>query len=334
MINTRALSGETLRNIVQNSAPTGLTRQEAAKVLALLETEPALLLDVFSLTRLNHLQRQPAPFTCGIINAKSGRCAENCAFCAQSSHYETGSPVYPLLGEAELLERAALLAGRGVDYMGIVISGTGPDAEDFERICQAARRIVDETGIKLCASLGLIGPGEALRLKEAGFTSYHHNLETAPSFYPEVCGTHDIERRCATVRNARAAGLRCCSGGIFGLGENWEQRLEFSALLDELDVHSIPVNLLNAIAGTPLENAPKLPPREALAIIAILRLMHPGRDIVVCGGRSHVLARWENMIFAAGANGVMVGDYLVSKNNPMDQDLEMLEVLGLRHAGK
>jgi biotin synthase len=330
MINTHAVSGEILRKIVRNSAPQGLTRREAAEALALLEDNPALLLDLFSLTRPAR-QDAPAPFTCGIINAKSGLCTENCAFCAQSAHHDTGAPVYPLVGEAALLERAALLAGRGVDYMGIVISGTGPSDGDFERICRAARRIIDETGIKLCASLGLIGPEQALRLKEAGFTSYHHNLETAPSFYPQICDTHDIGRRCVTVRNARAAGLRCCSGGIFGLGESWEQRLELSALLAELEVDSIPVNLLNAIKGTPLENAPKLPPREALTIIALLRLMHPARDIVICGGRSHNLGRWESLIFPAGANGVMVGDYLVSKNNPMEQDLEMLEVLGLRH---
>lgn len=332
MINLHAASGEYLSNLVQNCSPQGLTRAEAARLLAFIEANPSRLLDLFSLTRLAGLpQKQPEPFTCGIINAKSGRCAENCAFCAQSAHHDTGAPVYPLVDDFTLLERARLLAGRGVDYMGIVISGTGPTDDDFERICRAAGRIIDETGLKLCASLGLIGPEQARRLKEAGFTSYHHNLETAPSFYPSICGTHDIEQRCATVRHARAAGLRCCSGGIFGLGESWEQRLELSELLAELEVDSIPVNLLNAIKGTPLENAPKLPVREALIIIALLRLMHPGRDIVVCGGRSHNLGRWENMIFPAGANGVMVGDYLVSKNNPMDQDLEMVEILGLRH---
>lgn len=326
----RSLFNKIALELLENPNWAGLDLEEAAGLLACLEDEPPALLDALALARL--AGRAARPFSCGIINAKSGRCSENCLFCAQSAHYETGAPVYPLVGAETLIERARLLAEHKVGYFGIVTSGVGPSDEDFAAICRAAERIRSESGIKLCASLGVIDREQAEKLKAAGFTSYHHNLETARSFYPAVCGTHDFEQRMQTVRNARAAGLRCCTGGIFGLGENWEQRLEFSATLRELDVHSIPVNFLTPIKGTPLENSPGLPPREALTIIAVLRLMHPGRDLLVCGGRAFSLGRFESLIFAAGANGVMVGDYLVSKNNPLEQDLNMLETLGLRHA--
>ncbi|MDR2892353.1 MAG: biotin synthase BioB [Deltaproteobacteria bacterium] len=324
-----------------------LSQEQAAGLLALL---PNNLLDLCALARLSFgfaasaqatalpgvsglsgTSDNPAPFTCGIINAKSGRCAENCAFCAQSKHHATTAPIYPLVSEKKLRERAGQLAEAGVNYLGIVISGTTPSDRDLDNICAAAARISAEGGIKLCASLGLLGAEQARRLKQAGFTSYHHNLETAPSFYPEICGTHGIEPRLQTVRNAVAAGLRVCCGGIFGLGESWAQRLELSALLQDLEVHSIPVNFLTPIPGTPLADRGCLPPQEALAVVALLRLMHPGRDIVICGGRSRTLGEWENMLFAAGANGLMVGDYLTTPGGLLAKDLAMLETLGLRH---
>ncbi|MDR2820230.1 MAG: biotin synthase BioB [Desulfovibrio sp.] len=318
--------------IQEGRAKEGLTSEQARTLLSYLDVHPDALLDVFALARLIslHKDKRPRPFTCGIINAKSGRCSEDCVFCAQSAHYRTASPVYPLADAAALMERALLLAEHRVDYMGIVISGAGPAARDLETICEAVARITERTGIKLCASLGIISAEQAAMLKQAGLTSYHHNLETSRSFYPEICTTHSIALREQTVVNARAAGLRMCCCGIFGLGESWEHRLELSETLRELDVDALPVNFLRPHPGTPLEHAPKLPPREALTIVALLRLMHPRRDVLICGGRAYNLGRWENMIFAAGANGVMVGDYLVCKNNPLEQDLEMLATLGLR----
>jgi len=269
-----------------------------------------------------------APFTCGIINAKSGRCGEDCSFCAQSAHHDTDSPVYGLVDETTLLERARVLAEHGVDRMGIVTSGGGPSDKELDAICAAAGRILGEVDIKLCASLGMLREGQAERLVRAGFTSYHHNLETARSHYPAVCGTHSYELRVDTVRRAKAAGLRVCSGGLFGLGESWEQRLEFSETLRELDVDSIPVNFLIPIAGTRLERMPVLSPGEALDIVAVLRLMHPGRDIVICGGRSRALGEWDRAVPLAGANGLMVGDYLTAKGNPFERDMELLAILG------
>lgn len=282
--------------------------------------------DFIALTQENPLTAIP-PFTCSIVNAKSGLCAENCAFCAQSSHYTTTAPVYPLMDASSLYRHAEHLASNGIAYMGIVTSGTGPTKKDFISLCQLANRISTTLPIKLCASLGVLTFQQACTLKEAGFTSYHHNLETAASFYPQICTTHSYAIRLNTVKNAVKAGLRVCSGGIFGLGETWQHRMEFAQTLSELGVHSIPVNFLMPIAGTPLESAQPLSPMEALAILVLLRLMHPTRDIVLCGGSSQTLQHWKRHFYQAGANGLMVGNYLTQKGRPLAEDMALLHSL-------
>ena len=286
-----------------------------------------LLLDIFAVSRL--AAAKPSPFTCGIINAKSGKCQEDCSFCAQSAHHMCNTPHYPLVPTQTLLEKAETLAKAGVNYMGIVTSGTSPSNKDFEQLCKAAQTIIQETGIKLCASFGLITKEQALSLRQAGFTSYHHNLETAQSYFHTVCTTHTYRLRIETIENAKKAGLRVCAGGIFGLGEAWEQRIELSATLQKLDVDSIPVNFLIPVKGTKLENQSKLQINEALAIIALIRLMHPKRDIVVCGGRNIILQEWDNFVFSAGANGLMVGDYLTTKGAGLERDMDMIKILGV-----
>lgn len=318
----------TIRSLLPKAAAAeAFSAVEAGALVPLL---PDHLLDILTLARLAASSGGSALFSCGISNAKSGRCAEDCAFCAQSSRYDTGSPAYPLADRAVLLERALALAAAGADYMGIVISGTGPSRKDFERLCRDAEHIRAASGLKLCASFGLLKGDQALALKQAGFTSYHHNLETARSHYPSICTTHKARVREETVLLAKKSGLRVCSGGIFGLGESWEQRLELALALRELDVNSIPINFLNPIKGTPLGAAAVLPAPEALAVAALLRLMHPGRDIVVCGGRTAVLGEWDAMLFAAGVNGIMTGDYLTTKGSPFARDAALLEALGLR----
>lgn len=303
-----------------------LAPRQIRPLLALL---PGHLTEIMALAALAASSGGTRPFLCGIINAKSGRCAENCAFCAQSAHHDTGSPVYPLVGREALIARAQELVEAGAAYMGIVISGTGPTPADFDRLLEDAGHITAATGIRLCASLGLLHGDQAARLKQAGFTSYHHNLETARSHYASVCGTHDFTLREDTVLLARRAGLRVCSGGIFGLGESWEQRLELSATIAELGAHSIPVNFLNPIPGTPLGNAGTLPAGEALGIVSLLRLMHPGRDIVICGGRGRTLGELDALLLPAGANGLMTGDYLTTSGSPYERDRVMLRALGL-----
>ena len=265
----------------------------------------------------------PKRFTCGIINAKSGRCSEDCAFCAQSRHHNSSAPVYPLVTNEALLARARDLAARGATRMGIVTSGAALGGKDFTRICAAARHIRQEVDIGLCASLGALDLARAQELKAAGFGSYHHNLESARSFYPSICSTHEYQRRCDTVLAAKEAGLSVCCGGLFGLGESWPQRIELAKTLQELDVDSIPVNFLMPIPGTRLESAQPLSAAEGLAILALLRLMHPERDIVICGGRGSTLGPWDRLALFSCANGMMVGDYLTEKGGQLERDMAL-----------
>lgn len=305
--------------------------ERARELLPLLGSE---LLDIMAAARVAASRGASRPFTCAVLSAKSGRCPENCAFCAQSMHHGGNAPVRPLIGEDEALFHAERLAGAGVDYLGLVTAGTRPEDADFARLCRMGRRIAARVDIRLCASLGLLSPGQAMELKGSGFTSCHHNLETSRSHYPAVCTSHAYEERVETVENASRAGLRVCSGGIFGIGETWEQRLELSAELAELGVDSIPINYLIPIPGTPLADAAPLSSSEALALIAMLRLMHPDRDILICAGRVERLGRYSPLLFAAGANGLMVGDCLTVKGGPLELDRALLNDLGLGTASR
>jgi biotin synthase len=308
-----------------DAPPCPLSPEEAVDILALLPEHRA---DIYALARLSLSASGATPFTCGIINAKSGRCSEDCAFCAQSAHHGADSPVYGLVEADALLRRAEALAERGARYMGIVISGAAPSERDFAALCEAPERISRRVPIKLCASFGLLTAEQARRLKQAGYAGYHHNLETSRDWYGRVCTTHAFERRLETVRNAAAAGLRVCSGGIFGLGESWADRISLAETLAALGVDSLPLNFLTPIKGTPLQQQPRLSPAEALDCLALFRLMHPARDIVVCGGRAAVLGDWDKALFVAGANAMMIGDYLTTKGGGADADRELLALWG------
>lgn len=300
-----------------------------ADALALTRTLADGLLDVMAAARTAQSLSEVRPFTCGIVNAKSGRCQENCAFCAQSARHGTNAPTHPLLSEDELLRHAEALAQDGVNYMGIVISGASPTAGDFQALCRTAERIRRRVDIRLCASFGLLSVEQAGALRQAGFERCHHNLETSRRHYPAVCTSHGFEARVATVENAKRAGLRVCSGGIFGIGETWADRIDLAAELARLEVDSIPVNFLSPIPGTPLGDYPRPRPEEALAVVALYRLMHPRRDIVVCGGRTG-LGRYQTLLPGSGANGLMLGDYLTTKGAALADDLELLATLGVR----
>ena len=273
-------------------------------------------------------------FLCSIINAKSGRCAENCAFCAQSAHHDTGVEVYPLVDVDEIVRCAALAEENGAGCYGIVTSGTSINkAEELDRVCQAVSRIKTETGIFPSCSLGIMDQNTALRLKNAGMETYHHNLETARSFFPQICTTHDYEDDVATIRAAKAVGLKVCCGGIFGLGESFAQRIEMALTLRELDVDSIPLNFLNPVAGTRLENADNLTPLECLTIIAVYRFLLPDKRLSVCGGREKNLRELQSWMFLAGANGTMTGNYLTTPGRPPELDRQMLKDLELTVEG-
>lgn len=304
------------------TAGTPVTRLEA---LTVLQAQGAELTAVFAAA---HALRERAFGNrielCSIINAKSGRCAENCAFCAQSGHHATETPVFPLKSREEIVAGARQAAAANAHCYGIVSSGTRVRAgEEFERILAALREIRATTTIEPSASLGILDAESARALKEAGCVTYHHNLETARSFFPQICTTHDYEEDVRTVQIAKAAGLKVCCGGIFGLGESLEQRVELCLTLRELDVDSIPLNFLNPIPGTPLEDLRQLTPMDCLRIIALFRLVHPTKRISVCGGREPNLRDYQSWIFMAGASGTMVGNYLTTSGRNQEADLQM-----------
>jgi biotin synthase len=312
------------------TAGKGLSLNECREILRLLEVDPvAVRRAAHELTRKHAGDRVEL---CAIVNAKSGRCPEACAFCAQSSRHATNAPVYPFIGAAKVVEAAKAAKARGVRRFGIVISGTRPSKSDLEgpQGILAAVAGVAALGMEADASLGIVDAASIRALKDAGLTRLHHNLETARSFFPQICSTHDYEEDVAVVQAALAAGLEVCCGGLFGLGETWEQRLEFALTLRELGVTSVPVNFLTPIPGTPLENRPPLSAGEALNILALMRCMLPKANLRVCGGREAVLGSRKAEALTSGANGFMVGDYLTTKGSSVEGDLADIEELGLQ----
>jgi biotin synthase len=266
---------------------------------------------------------------CAIVNAKSGRCSEDCAFCAQSSYYDCRIEEYDLLDSARLLAAAESAAAAGAYRFSLVTSGKSPSATEMDALCATVTEIRTTTGLKVCASLGVLDEVLLLRLKKAGVDRYHHNLETARSHFSQICTTHDYEEDIETVKTARKLGLQICVGGIFGLGESAAQRIELAALLKELDVDAMPVNFLNPIPGTPLENSEPLGPRECLKLLALYRMMLPEKELIICGGREVNLGQFQSGMFFAGASGLMIGNYLTTSGRPTDEDAKLIADLGL-----
>jgi biotin synthase len=266
---------------------------------------------------------------CAIVNAKSGRCPEDCAFCAQSAHHQTEIEAYPLMGPDEILLKAQEAKAMGARRFAIVTSGKALSAKELAKAVQAIRLIKEEAGLIPCASLGMLTKEAALRLKEAGLNRFHHNLETACSFFPSICTTHAYEEDMDTLRRAKEAGLQVCSGGIFGLGESPEQRLELAYTLKEMEVDSVALNFLDPIPGTPLESSQALAPLEHLRFVALFRFILPDKDIRICGGREYGLRDLHPLVFWAGASGIMIGNYLTTMGRDHQADLQMIQDLGL-----
>ena len=263
---------------------------------------------------------------CSIINAKSGRCPENCAFCAQSAHYRTAAPVYPLKSQAEIVAGAARAEAEGSHCYGIVTSGTRlQQGSELSSVLDAIREIRTSCTIEPSASLGILDQATARQLAAAGCCTYHHNLETARSFFPQICTTHAYDEDVTTVRVAKAAGMKVCCGGLLGLGESLEQRLELAETLRDLAVDAVPLNFLNPIEGTPLADQRQLTPLDCLRAIAAFRYYLPDTPISVCGGREANLREFQSWIFLAGASGTMVGNYLTTSGRDRAVDLQMLQ---------
>lgn len=270
---------------------------------------------------------------CVIVNARSGSCREDCRFCAQSAHHKTGTETYALREPDAILEEARRFAGSGARTYGIVTSGPTVKEAELASIREAVERIPEETPLLPCASLGALTRAQLRVLKEAGLTRFHHNLETSEAFYPRICTTHTWAERVETVRAAQEVGLEVCCGGLFGLGESWEDRIDLACTLRSLGIRSVPVNFLNPVPGTPLEGAAPIPAEEGLRILALYRFMLPRATIRVCGGRPVVLGERQEEMFAAGANALMTGDYLTTAGISPETDCARIRRLGLRVLG-
>ena len=270
---------------------------------------------------------------CAIINAKSGKCDMDCTFCSQARNSTTKIDEYPLMSPEVLKGEIEKITETGNCRCSIVTSGgklTGVDVDALVETVGEMEFKKEGKASPMCASLGRLTSKELISLKEAGVTRLHHNLESSKEYYPEICTTQTWEQRLKTVKSAQAAGMEICSGGLFGLGESWDDRISLALTLRELNVDSVPINFLYSHEGTPLCHQNRMSAEEALRIIAIYRCMLPKAILRICGGRSHVLGERQFDIFAAGANGLMTGNYLTVSGSQYDLDIAKLEELGLR----
>ena len=262
---------------------------------------------------------------CGILNARSGLCGEDCKFCAQSSRHRTGIETYPLKSKVEIIEAAERAQAIGVEKFGIVTSGNRLSKKELESVAEAISEIRETVGISVCGSLGALGRDELEVLKEAGLSRYHHNIETSRRYYPEIVSTHSFDERISTVRAAKDAGLEVCSGGIIGMGESWADRIDMACTLKELGVDSVPINVLIPIKGTALEGAEVLAVEDVLRAISIFRIILGGVTIKIAAGREAVLKDEQVKGFMAGANGMLIGGYLTVKGRGLEADYALIE---------
>ena len=264
---------------------------------------------------------------CTIINGKSGKCSENCKFCSQSRYYRTKVDAYSLIGSETIVEQAKYNEERGVLRYSIVTSGRALSPKEVDRVCESLEAVQKESDIALCGSFGLLEEPEFAKLKQAGLTRVHNNLETSRRNFPNVCTTHTYDDKIAAVRAAQQAGLTVCSGGIIGLGETMEDRIDMAIDLREMGIRSIPVNLLSPIPGTPFEENEVVGDAEMIRIIAIFRMLVPDAYIRLAGGRG-LLADKGRQCFLSGANAAISGDMLTTDGITIEQDMRMLGELG------
>lgn len=270
---------------------------------------------------------------CSIVNAKSGNCSEDCTFCAQSSRYETGIKKYPVLSKEQIIKAAKEAADNGASCFGYVIAKRGPNDKDVEFFSDTLAEMEKSVPIRRGGSLGIIDAAKAQKLAGAGQQMLNHNLETSRRHFEKICSTHTYDERLNTLRNLKKAGIKVCSGGIFGMGEEWRDRLDLLESLIELDVDSIPMNFLHPIDGTPLEGQQPVAPMEILRTISIFRMGLPKKEIRICGGRESNLRDLQSWMFYAGANAAMLGNYLTTTGRPPKEDVQMIKDLGLTVAG-
>jgi len=267
---------------------------------------------------------------CSLLNAKSGRCPEDCGFCAQSAHYKTEALVYPMMDTNRIVEEAKKAQRKGTGRFCLITSGRELNDEEFETILRALDRIRRETTLDLDCSLGTLSKERAESLKKVGVTRYNHNVETAESHFPQICSTHSFRDRVKNIEVLKEQGFSICCGGIIGLGESPQQRLELAFSLRQLGIDCIPFNILNPRPGTPLEHSESIPPMEIIKTISLFRLILPKGTIKIAGGREANLRDLQSLALLAGANGLIVGNYLTTPGRNAEDDFRMIKDLGFK----
>lgn len=267
--------------------------------------------------------------TCSIMNARSGKCSEDCKWCSQSAYHNTNVEVYPLISISQAVEMARKVKENEVRKFSLVTSGRDIEGKDLEKVCDIYRAIAKDNDIYLCASMGLIDFDSMKQLHESGVKRYHCNIETSPSFFPKLCTTHTMEEKIETIKYAQKLGMEVCSGGIVGMGESMKDRIEMAITLRELSIKSIPVNVLNPIKGTPLENTAQLSADELLTIFALFKIINPEARIRFAGGRQ-IFSEIQKKALFCGVDAAMIGDLLTTVGANSESDKLMFEQLGLQ----
>lgn len=266
--------------------------------------------------------------SCSIVNARSGLCSEDCKWCAQASRHHTGCQVYDFLPYDVTLEAARRNEHEGIRRFSLVTSGRSLSDKDVDRFCDTVRRLSEDTGLYLCASMGLLTLPQLRKLREAGVRRCHCNMETSAEYFRTLCTTHTPEDKRRTIAAAREAGMEVCSGGIIGMGENMEQRLDFAFELASLGVDSVPLNILNPIPGTPLENTPLISEEEIIRTAALFRFILPRQSIRFAGGRMRLSKESMRRMMCGGVNGVLMGDMLTTVSHTVAEDRELFKEAG------
>ena len=264
---------------------------------------------------------------CSIINGKSGHCSENCKFCAQSAYNHTNCEVYDFLDEEKIIKTAKENQEAGIHRFAIVTAGKALTGEEFQKALSAYKKMHESLKIDLCASMGFLTREQLLQLKEAGVRNYHHNIETSKRNFPNICTSHSYEMKINTLKLVKEAGLRACSGGIIGMGESFEDRIDMALSLSEIEVDSIPINILSPIKGSPFENLPSLKEDEVLRTVAMFRYFNPTAMIRLAAGRCHLTNGGERA-FKSGANATITGNMLTTTGTSIQSDKKLLEKLG------
>ena len=262
---------------------------------------------------------------CSILNAKSGICSEDCKFCTQSTKHKTGVEVYPLKDKEEIVEAARNAKAIGAEKFGIVTSGNRLTEKEVDVLAEAISEIKGKIGITVCASLGALEKSQLKKLKDAGLARFHHNIETSENFYSQIVSTHDFSERINTTRAAKEVGLETCSGGIIGMGETWQDRIDMAMTLKELDVDSVPINILVPIEGTAMGDVEPMSVEDVIRTICIFRIILKDKTIKIAAGRETALKDSQVDGFKAGANGMLIGGYLTVKGESLEKDYALVE---------